>query len=191
MNKNGFIYGMIGLMIGLAVGFFGANYLNRNSVNEVISETPITPVSVPGGTTNPGTQIADVQKVLGKAKSEPDNYEAQIEAGAMYSKIKKFEKAFEFYERAQKIRPHDFAANVKLGNVYFDAQQYEKAEVVYAKAIEINPKDPNVRTDFGLTFFLRKPADTERAIAEYRKSLAIDPNPRLRKKPPPLLKYDL
>ena len=33
-----------------------------------------------------------------------------------------------------------------------------------------------VRTDYGLTFFLGEPKDIERAIKEYKTSLAINPN---------------
>ncbi len=178
MNKTGITYGILGIVIGLAVGFFGANYLNRNAA----TETSIPSSNLPTGAQqvqNPAGQLADVQKVLDRAKAEPDNFDAQIEAGEMYAQIERFDNALEFYERAQKIKPDDFRANVKLGNAFFDAKQFEKAEEFYAKAIEIDPKEPNVRTDLGLTYFLREPSDPDRAIAEYKKSLEIDSNHEL------------
>ncbi len=178
MNKTAITYGILGIVIGLAVGFFGANYLNRNAA----TETGISSANLPAGAPqvqNPTGQLADVQKVLDLAKNEPDNFDAQIEAGEMYAQIERFDKALEFYERAQKIKPDDFQANVKLGNAFFDAKQFEKAEEFYAKAIVIDPKDPNVRTDLGLTYFLREPSDPDRAIAEYKKSLEIDSNHEL------------
>ena len=179
MNKNAIIYVISGLLIGLILGFFGANYLNRNAVNPANTSAVNVPPAAPKGAPAQGNPTTDVQKVLDTAKNEPDNFAAQVEAGEMYAKIQRFDKALEFYEQAQKIKPDNFDANVKLGNAFFDAKQYEKAEIFYSKAIEINPKDPNVRTDFGLTFFLREPSDIDRAIAEYRKSLAIDPNHEL------------
>src|SRR5206468_8641846 len=37
------------------------------------------------------------------------------------------------------------------------------------------PDDVNVRTDLGLTFLLREPANLDRAITEFRASLERDP----------------
>ncbi|NNF00476.1 MAG: tetratricopeptide repeat protein, partial [Pyrinomonadaceae bacterium] len=126
-----------------------------------------------------GSMLADVQATLDKAKDEPDNFQAQIKAGEMYSKIRRFDKALEYYEKAQKLKPNDFSANSILGNAYFDLKQYKKAETAYARALEIKPNDVAVRTDFGLTFYLREPGDYDRAVSEYRKALDIDPNHEL------------
>ena len=176
MDKKGLAIGVVGLIIGLTIGFFGANYLNRQ--DNIPAGNMTDPSGVPGGNTQiPGAnvQLGDVQVVLDRAKNEPQNYDAQIKAGQMYSRIQRFDQALEFYERAHKIKPDDFDANVQLGNGYFDARKFEKAGEFYSKALKINPRDVGVRTDFGLTFFLREPGDTDRAIIEFRKSLEIDP----------------
>lgn len=182
MNKSGITYGVVGIIIGLTAGFFGANYLNRNSN----TKSPATAIqsSIPAnvnqqGNITPGAQFADVQKVIDLAKNEPDNFEAQIAAGKMFSKIQRFDEALPYYEAAHKIKPADLDANIVLGNGYFDAKQYGKAETYYAKALEIDPKNVGVRTDYGLTFFVREPNDVDRAIVEFRKSLEIDPNHEL------------
>ena len=65
---------------------------------------------------------------------------------------------------------------IKVGNAYFDSEKYEQAEKWYTQALQKDPKNINVRTDLGLTFFLRTPRDIERAIKEYKTSLNIDPN---------------
>ncbi|MEJ7713883.1 MAG: tetratricopeptide repeat protein [Pyrinomonadaceae bacterium] len=39
----------------------------------------------------------------------------------------------------------------------------------------MKPNDVNVRTDLGLTFVFRKPEKYDRAIAEFRKSLEVNP----------------
>jgi tetratricopeptide (TPR) repeat protein len=64
---------------------------------------------------------------------------------------------------------------VKLGNANFETGNYETAEKWYTAALARNPDDVNVRTDLGLTFYLRNPPDYERAISEYRGSLQRDP----------------
>ncbi len=168
---------MIGLTIGLVIGFYGANYLNRNANAPTSVQTSNIPIN-PNQPARPGVQMPDVQKVLDTAKNEPQNYEAQIAAGEMYARIRRFDKALEFYQKAYEIKPGDFDANVKLGNAHFDAKQYIKAETFYAKALEIK-NDPDVRTDYGLTFFLREPSEVDQAIAEYRESLKINPKHEL------------
>src|SRR3712207_7921773 len=53
-------------------------------------------------------------------------------------------------------------------------RSYETAEKWYAAALAKNPDDLNVRTDLGLTFYLRQPPNIERAIAEDRKSTRLN-----------------
>ena len=66
--------------------------------------------------------IPDVQKVLDRAKNEPENAQAQIEAGDMYAKIGRFDEAVAFYENANKTNPKDFQTNIKLANALFRFQ---------------------------------------------------------------------
>jgi tetratricopeptide (TPR) repeat protein len=120
-----------------------------------------------------------VQETIEKANREPNNFEAQMAAAEMYYRIQRFDDAAKFYERANQLKPDDYETVIKLGNVYFDGGKFEQAEKWYSQALAKNPADVNVRTDLGLTFFLRQPPDIERAVQEYRKSLAVNPNHEL------------
>ena len=160
------LFGILGLIAGLIIGFIGANKLNDNAKSA--NNLPVTETNAPF---NPQIHsadikekvsngaIADVQKVLDKAKNEPDNAQAQIEAGDMYAKIGKFTEAVAFYETANKADPNDFQTNLKLANAYFDSDQFEKAGEFYEKALQINPNDVGARTDLGITFVERKSPD--------------------------------
>src|SRR5947209_20181781 len=53
-------------------------------------------------------------------------------------------------------------------------RDFAAAATFYERALAVKPDSPDVRTDLGNTFFNR--GDLERAIAEYRKSVAVDPN---------------
>lgn len=188
MPKN-ILFGIVGLVIGLVLGFVGANHLNEPSIqananpavnapfnNQQIHSADIKEQMPNGnGGNGRGGMIADVQKVIDKAKAEPENAEAQIEAGDMYSQIGRFTESIEFYQKAQTANPKDFNANVKLGNSYFDARQFEKAAEFYEKALAINPSDVGVRTDLGITFVERASPDYDRAIKEFETSLKSDP----------------
>jgi tetratricopeptide (TPR) repeat protein len=135
------------------------------------------PLGTQSGSTNPtGGSIPQVMESIEKAKQQPQNYEAQLTAADLYYQIQRFEDAAKYYEAASKLKPTEAEPMIKAGNANFDAEKYEIAETWYAKALEKDPKNLGVRTDYGLTFFLRSPRDIDRAVKEYKAALAIDPN---------------
>lgn len=176
--QNKFLLTFIGLVVGLVVGFFGANSLNRQSsatedantqaANQLAPQPP-TSTSANGG------MLPDVNETIQKAEAEPQNFAAQMKTGDMYAQINRFDKAVEFYKRGILLKPDDFNANVVLGNALFDSQKFEEAADYYAKAVKINDKDVNARTDLGTTFVERPKPDYERAIKEFRTALELDP----------------
>ena len=166
--------GIIGLVAGLALGFFGANSLNRQSelirpatTAEAVSEAP--------GQPSTGGVLGDVDQMIQRAESEPQNFAAQMRTGDMYAQVGKFDKAIDFYKRGVLLKPGDFNANVVLANALFDSQKFEEASDYYAKAVKINGNDVNARTDLGTTFVERPTPDYERAITEFKTALALDP----------------
>jgi tetratricopeptide (TPR) repeat protein len=184
MKQENILYSIIGLLLGLILGFFGANYINRSSA------VPVQAQNAPAAQPQPGQQagpqipqtaaaIPEVQAALEKAKNEPDNFAAQKEAGLMYYRIGRMDEALKYLTQANRIKPEDYETKVTLGNISFDSEKYQEAEKFYAAALEQKPSDVGVRTDMGLTFFFREPPDIDRAIAEYRKSLAYDPKHEL------------
>ena len=62
---------------------------------------------------------------------------------------------------------------MQLGNLYYDHRIYPEAIEYYTRALEVRPKDVNVRTDLGTAFWYS--GFPEKAVAEYEKSLAVDP----------------
>ena len=134
--------------------------------------------------------VAKILAAIEKAKSQPQDFEAQMTAADLYYQIRRFEEAAKFYEIAAKLRPTDAEPLVKAGNAYFDDAQtaanngddktatpkFVLAEKWYLEALQKEPRNIIARTDLGLTFYLRDPPDIERAIKEYKTSLTIDPD---------------
>lgn len=175
--QRSILFGIGGLIIGLAVGFFTANQINRSTVSQSFSAPNQTSAVLPNQPHSPDSQggmMPDVTETLEKAKNEPNNFEAQMRAGDMYAQIKRFERAAEFYEQAHKIKPNDFTVLAKLGNAHFDSKQFEMAEKWYLLALE-QKEDANVRTDLGITFIERKNPDFDRAIKELQNALQTNP----------------
>lgn len=182
---------ILGLVVGLVVGFVFANSVNRSPVETTTtaampssaapaSGNPALPADHPplgtsAGGTNQGA-IPQVTEAIERAKTEPQNYEAQMTAADLYYQIQRFEEAARIYEAAIKLKPSENEPVIKAGNAHFDYENYEQAEKYYLLALEREPKNIIVRTDLGLTYFLRTPRDLDRAIKEYKVSLSIDPN---------------
>ena len=190
MNKPNYLYGIIGLLTGLIVGYIGTNYINQtNHPAATAGDTAATSTTLPpdhpqtgatgatgatGSGSNGGPQ-AEVNDVIQKARSEPSNFEAQMQAADLYKQINRFEGAIEFYERAAKTRPKDIKLLVALGDANFELKRYEEAERWYQSVLKQNPNDATVRNDLGLSFYLRSPRDLDKAIAAFQDALKIDP----------------
>lgn len=178
MKKENLLFGIIGLLAGLIGGFLLTNNYNRGNlaVQNAPAPNPAMMGQQTGSQQSPGAAMPQVAAALEKADKSPEDFDSQIQAGDMFARIKNFDKAITYFERANKIKPDDYKTIVALGNLYFDAQKPEKAAEWYEKALEKKKDDISVRTDYGLTYFLREPKDIDRAIKEYKASLAIDPN---------------
>lgn len=183
MNKNVFIALIAGLLAGAAIGFFGANALNKQEA-AASGNAPLfnplelqqtLPSSEQASTATTGGAMPDIQQKLDRAMSEPDNFQAQMEAGDMYAQIQKYETAIEFYQKGLALQPNERQANIVLANAFFDSKKFAEAGKYYAKALELDPNDVNARTDLGTTFVEQQPPDLDRAVEEFKTALELDP----------------
>jgi tetratricopeptide (TPR) repeat protein len=188
MNKDNILYGIIGLLAGVILGYLLTNSLNR-------SAPAPSPVAASGGTAAPGNTAlpadhpplesasggsgsgpqGDVTAEIEKARNEPQNFEAQMRAASLYYQIQRYDQALEFLQRAHQLKPNDFVVLAGLGNATFDLQRYPEAERWYQMALKLKPDDVNVRIDLGLTYALREPPELDKAIMAYRAALTYDP----------------
>jgi tetratricopeptide (TPR) repeat protein len=183
ITKDNLLFGIIGLLAGLIIGFMFTNSINQGygTGSAAIKQNANLPAGHPDlessdSNSASGGSIPEVQAAIEKARSEPDNFDAQMRAAELYYQIQRFEGSIEFLDRANKIKPGDYGVMVQLGNANFDSSNYEGAEKWYTAALEKKPEDVNVRTDLGLTFVFRDPPNYDRAIQEFKRSLEKDPN---------------
>jgi tetratricopeptide (TPR) repeat protein len=162
------VFGLGGLILGLLIGFFGANSLNRDSA-------ALAAGSSNSGVVSPQVTSAALDQLLERANAEPQNFVLQMQAGDMYAQIARYDQAIEFYKRGLILQPENSQANVVLANALFDSGRYEEAEPYYAKALSINENDVNARVDLGTTFLERSYPDHDRAIKEFSAARAKDP----------------
>ena len=191
MTKDNILFGVIGLLAGLIIGFYVTNSLNKQqgfgavSASSAGAQTGNLPAGHPevpaggnttGGQQSMGANVPEVQAAIEKAKAEPDNFDAQVKAAELYNQIQRFDGAIEFLTKANKLKPDDYETIVHLGDVNFDSDKYDEAEKWYSLALSKKPDDPDVRTDYGLTFMFREPANYDRSIQEFKRALEYDPN---------------
>jgi tetratricopeptide (TPR) repeat protein len=191
MSKDNILFSVIGVLLGFIIGFMFANNANQQAARARTGAASTSQGNLPPDhpqlpsnavADQPGSQpqqqgaMPGVQAAIEKARNEPNNFEAQQQAGEMFYQIQRWDEAIDFWLKANKLKPDDYETIVHIANAYFEAGKYELAEQWYTSALTINPKDINARTDLGTTFMARTPPDFDRAIKEYRKSLEINEN---------------
>ena len=112
---------IIGSVLGLAGGFKIANLQYHREQSVALNR------NIAQATRGmPGSQ-AEVSAIIEKARANPNDAEAQIEAAFQFIQIERFQEALPFLEQASKADPSDRRATAGLGLSYFMLGQFEKA----------------------------------------------------------------
>ena len=188
MTKDNILFSIIGVLLGFIIGFLFANNANQqasrpraatasNAQGNLPPDHPQIPSNaVKDQADSQQGAMPQVQAAIDKARNEPDNFEAQKQAGMLFYQIQRWDEAIDYWLKANKLKPDDYETIVHIANAYFESGKYDLAEQWYTSALTINPKDVNARTDLGTTFMARTPPDFDRAIKEYNRSLEVNPN---------------
>lgn len=194
MTKENVLFSIIGVLFGFIVGFIFTNTVNQRALPTASRTGPAATTTLqptennlpPDHPTLPMNAVKEQQalesemtEVARQAREAPDNFAAQMKAAELSTELKRYDDAIEFLLRANQLQPDNQQVVIALGNVNFDARRFENAEKWYTAALVKQPDNINVRTDLGLTFFLRNPPDADRAIAEFRESLKRNPEHEL------------
>lgn len=183
MNRENVLFSVVGLLLGYVVAFHLVVYVNQRqpapaaSASESAEGLPADHPGV-GGASGADRQrlLAAAESAAGDARKAPDNFDAQLRAAEIYFQAGSFEDAIDFMTRANKLRPDDYDTVVALGHAYSSAGRFDDAARWYTAALAKRPDDCDARSEFALTFYLRKPSQPEKAIAELRRCLQTDPN---------------
>jgi tetratricopeptide (TPR) repeat protein len=195
VNKNNILFGIIGLLAGFMIGFFFANSINHAPTGakpaQANAKAPAqnsNQQNAQAGADSETLSEDEVRRAIAAGDEKANDLELQRKLGlylyryASYTQDARYlPDVARFLKRAYDANPNDRDLTVTLGNVYFDLAQkndparFAEARVYYLKALEMKANDADVRTDLGLTYYFGKPSDPQKAIAEYRKSLAVDP----------------
>jgi tetratricopeptide (TPR) repeat protein len=183
MTRDNLLFAIIGLLFGFIVGFiFASTTMQREAANGSISRTQQIPADHPpigaDGTgapqQAPGQMQASVLAALDKARKEPNNFDAQKQAAALYLQIQRFDQAIDYLIKANQLKPDDFEIVATLGEANMDAGHYEAAERWYKAALVKQPD--NIPVLDGYCFVLLKQGNAKAAEEAIAKLAKIDPN---------------
>ncbi len=137
---------IIGLILGLAIGFKIANLqfrheqglIKNNAVVEAADKFSTGPRMSPEEVQN------QVRAAIDKAKANPEDVDAQLDAAFQYIQISQFQEATTFLEQARKIKPNDPRPLLGLGVVNMYMGKVDDAIRLAKQAREMEPKNTTV-----------------------------------------------
>src|SRR3954447_4467832 len=123
MNKENFLFGIIGLLLGLIVGFMVANSINQRGYVQGSPASTTSdklppdhpPIDSTGSGPAPGANLPALKQSEARADSTPQSFDAQMEAGMLAYELKNFPDALRYLERARQLKPDDFDVLSQLG----------------------------------------------------------------------------
>lgn len=191
MRSSTVLVAIVAGIVCFVAGFSFANYLNRSELSDLRGENERLKTSQ-GSPSDPSQLTLSNEEIdakLAEAEQNSSNFAFQKSLGLglyRYGAIKQdkaiIEKALPVLVRAYGLDANDYDVIVGLGNAYYDIGyfgkdngSFERSREFYNRALAKRPDDIEVRTDLGLTYFLQEPPDYDAAIAEFEKSLAINP----------------
>ncbi|MCA1817334.1 MAG: tetratricopeptide repeat protein [Acidobacteria bacterium] len=158
----------------------------QQSPNDARNVAPSSSAS--GGAQQQMPSEQEIRDLIAKAdaRSDDGDYQQKVGKGVyMYSLAQNapalMPEAIRLLTRAEAADPKNFQTLLLLGNANFalaqdgDAHRYADARAYYQRAVELKPDDSDAHTLLGMTYYFASPSDPQRAIAEYRKTLAKDP----------------
>jgi tetratricopeptide (TPR) repeat protein len=192
MSKSTIWLSLIAIVVSFVAGFMLANTINRSEVGALKAENDR--LKNESGKPKPGDDDAtlsdeEIRAKIAEADRSPTNLAFQRELGAalyryaaMKQDVPNLEASSRLLLRAHQLDPKDHDIVVGLAHSYFDTGYYgkqnaafDKAREYYGKALALRPRDVEIQTEIAMTYFLLDPPENEKAIAEFQKSLAIDP----------------
>ena len=124
---------------------------------------------------NVAVNAAQAQAATDQADREPRSFDAQMFAASVFYQAGAFDKAALYLNRALLIDPTNADALTAMGSAKYEVGDYQSAASFYERSLAQKPNDVDARTELGNTYFQSAPPDFDRAIAEYRKALQVDP----------------
>jgi len=121
--------------------------------------------------------MAQVQQVIEKAKSNPNDFQSQVEAAKIFNQVGRVAETVEYLKKAYAIDTNKFnelGAAGFLGQYYFDQKDYAQSETWFNRAIKAEPNEPDLYVLLAETYIQREPPQPDQAVAQLQQALKLD-----------------
>lgn len=172
MTRDNLLFAIIGLLLGFIVGFVFASTMSQRSASPTgLPTSKNLPADHPpiqsGGAQDPQQVFAQVQESMKKARSEPNNFDAQVDAARLEYQIQRYDQAVEFLLKANQLKPDDYDVIVMLGAANLEGGHYDMADKWYKIALTKKPGDEGILASLAYMQLQKGDAKAaEKAIAE-------------------------
>jgi len=140
-TKASFI--IVGLILGLFTGFKIANSQYRREQGSALSSAAARSAgALPRAEGEHAT--AEIRAILDKAKANPNDADAQMDAASQFIQIERPEEAMPFLEQADKARPNDPRIAAGLGVAQFMLGNLDQAATWLKKSRDLGATEPTV-----------------------------------------------
>ena len=144
MQKEKLLYALIGVLLGVIIGYLGTDAINQKYATVALPTTANAAANnaapAPPGSSASDPQ-ADVTATLERARKEPENFEAQVEAGRLYAQISRFDQAVVLFEQARKLKPKDEDVLQFLTTAQLSKGDKAAARATLQQLEKVNPKN--------------------------------------------------
>jgi len=177
LNKK-LIIGASGLILGFAAGFFYTKSLNESGAGQLgaAGVKAAGPNAAEGG--NPQAMMANVKETIERAKNNPNDFNAQVDAARIYNQVGRVPETIEYLKKAYDLNKTEAGKQgitSYVGQYYADQKNYDEAEKWYQRSLEANPDDRDVKIELAATFIDREPPQADRAIQNLQAVLKSNP----------------
>jgi tetratricopeptide (TPR) repeat protein len=169
MNKESVLFSLVGVGFGLFFGFAFVTWANHRA------RQPSDAAAQAAAGESESDKAAEAEAAIKRARENPKDFDAQMEGARAYYESQRFDDAVDLLLRANELQPTNVEPVVALAHVNADAGNYKAAEKWYVAALGMKPDDADARASLGRVLLLAEPPDYERAAAELRRALQIDP----------------
>jgi tetratricopeptide (TPR) repeat protein len=149
LNRDNFLFGIIGVLFGFIVGFMLHGVMSQREAER--GTTPAQqrqqlppdhpPIGGDSATNDPQLSMEQVQQTIARARSNPKDFDAQIQAAQLEYQIQQYDEAIKFLLTANQIKPDSYETIANLGMINMDAGHLDAAEKWYRAALAKNPTD--------------------------------------------------
>jgi tetratricopeptide (TPR) repeat protein len=175
MTRDNLLFAIIGVLFGFIIGFlFASNMSQRAATPMTASDSQNLPADHPpiqsGEGQNPQQIFAQVQESMAKARKEPQNFDAQVNAAKLEYQIQRYDQAVEFLLKANQLKPDNYDVVVMLGAANLEGGHYDMAEKWYKIALAKKPGDVGTLASIAYLHLQKGDAkEAEKAITNLEK----------------------